>query len=398
MARQYEVPPTAGLPPSISDLFTSGGNLADMASQIMGLPSPQVECSGTASLVVALSTLKNASNRSEVIIPAYTCPLVPIAVASCGLQIRLCDLAPDDFDLDTAQLASLVNDNTLAILPTHLGGRVADIPSVRKLAAPFGTTVIEDAAQALGADVGKLGEITFYSLAVGKGLSTFEGGLMTASDSELRRRLQKTGQNLIPSRWSFELRRCLELIGYTFFYNPGGLHYVYGRPRRQALASGNPEEAIGDIFDFDIPMHKVSRWRQSVGANAIKRLPAFIEETRQQALRRCHCLESVSGIKVITDKTSAKGVWPFIMVLMPDKRIRDEALKSLWSSPLGVSRLFMHALPDYAYLEDIVPAVAVPHARDFASRMLTISNSLWLDDDRFENICQALEKAVAKFG
>ncbi len=394
MARHYEVPPTAGLPPSIRDLFTSGGDLADMAFRKTGLPSPQVECSGTACLVVALSTLKKSSTRSEVIIPAYTCPLVPIAIAHCGLQVKLCDLAPDNFDLDINQLASLVTENTLAILPTHLGGRVADISSVKKLADPFGITVIEDAAQALGADVGKHGDITFYSLAVGKGLSTFEGGLMTANEGKLRQLLLKTSQDIIPSDLPFELRRCLELAGYTFFYNPAGLHYVYGQPRRKALLEKHPEEAIGDVFDFNIPLHRVSQWRQKVGANAMKRLPKFIEQTRMQALKRCERLDTISGIKVIRDKYDVSGVWPFLMVLMPDRMTRDEALQSLWPSPLGITRLFMHALPDYAYLGKIVRDTFIPNARDFANRMLTISNSLWLDDDRFEKICLSLERAV----
>lgn len=396
MARQYEVPPTAGLPPSISDLFTSGGDLADMASRVMGLTSPQVECSGTASLVIALNTLKKSSTRSEVIIPAYTCPLVPIAIAHCGLQVKLCDLAPDDFDLDINQLASLVTENTLAVLPTHLGGRIADIGEMKKQAAPFGVTVIEDAAQALGADVGKHGDITFYSLAVGKGLSTFEGGLMTANNAELRQRLLETSQNIIPSDMSFELRRCIELIGYTFFYNPKGLHYVYGQTRRKALQAKQPEEAIGDVFDFDIPLHRVSRWRQKVGATAMKRLPEFIEQTGRQALKRCDRLDAISGIRVIRDKSDARGVWPFLMVLMPDRTSRDAALKRLWPSPLGVTRLFMHALPDYNYLGKIVPATLAPNARDFANRMLTISNSLWLDEERFEKICQTLELAVSR--
>lgn len=396
MARHYEVPPTAGLPPSIRDLFTRGGDLADTASRIMGLPTPQVECSGTACLVVALSTLKKSSTRSEVIIPAYTCPLVPIAVAYCGLQVRLCDLASDSFDLDPGQLASLVNENTLAILPTHLGGRVADIASVRKLADLFGITVIEDAAQALGAEVGRHGDITFYSLAIGKGLSIFEGGLMTTKNGKLRQQLLETSQHIIPSDSLFELRRCLELTGYTFFYNPAALHYVYGEPRRKALQASHPEEAIGDVFDFNIPLHRVSQWRQKAGANAMNRLPRFIEQTRLQALKRCDRLDAIAGIKIIRDKNDAHGVWPFLMVLMPDRTSRDEALQSLWPSPLGVTRLFMHALPDYAYLGKIVQDTFIPNARDFAHRMLTISNSPWLDDDRFEKICLSLEMAVRR--
>jgi perosamine synthetase len=66
----------------------------------------------------------------------------------------------------------------------------------------------------------------------------------------------------------------------------------------------------------------------------------------------------------------------------------------LWQAGLGVSRLFIHALPDYAYLAGMVPAQDVPHARDFAARSLSISNSPWLDDETFEYICSKLEIAL----
>jgi dTDP-4-amino-4,6-dideoxygalactose transaminase len=56
--------------------------------------------------------------------------------------------------------------------------------------------------------------------------------------------------------------------------------------------------------------------------------------------------------------------------------------------------LFVHALPDYAYLAAIVPAQDVPHARDFAARSLTISNSPWMTDDDFELICTVLTTAL----
>jgi hypothetical protein len=62
---------------------------------------------------------------------------------------------------------------------------------------------------------------------------------------------------------------------------------------------------------------------------------------------------------------------------------------------MGVSRLFIHALPDYAYLADVVPAQDVPNARDFAARSMTISNSPWLDDGTFEAICRSLEAVLA---
>jgi dTDP-4-amino-4,6-dideoxygalactose transaminase len=80
--------------------------------------------------------------------------------------------------------------------------------------------------------------------------------------------------------------------------------------------------------------------------------------------------------------------------LLPDQKRRDAALDQLWSSGYGVSRLFIHALPDYAYLAGIVPAQDVPQARDFAARSLTIGNSPWMTDADFEAVCGALEAVL----
>ena len=84
--------------------------------------------------------------------------------------------------------------------------------------------------------------------------------------------------------------------------------------------------------------------------------------------------------------------WPFLLLLMPDARRADAALARLWTAGLGVSRLFAHALPGYAYLADRVPRTPMPQAADFAARALTISNSAWLDDAAFERIIAVLAR------
>src|SRR5581483_10959144 len=118
-------------------------------------------------------------------------------------------------------------EDTLAIIPTHLGGRVADVASAKNIALRFGASVIEDAAQAFGATwqgqpVGAMGDAGFYSLAVGKGLTLYEGGVLIARDEGLRRRLHETGEQIAPYRLTRELRRLLELAGYAALYRPSG--------------------------------------------------------------------------------------------------------------------------------------------------------------------------------
>ncbi len=395
-----ELPPTAGLPLRLSDWLPGASGFDRALATWLGVESVQLECSGTSAMVIALQAMHQLRpDRDEVIVPAWTCPLVALAIHRAGLTIRLCDLAPDHFDMDAQQIASLAGAQTLAIVPTHLGGRLADVDAALHVARACGAYVLEDAAQALGArqfgqSVGLRGDAGFFSLAVGKGLTTFEGGILVTRDATLRRAFAENSRKLARPSARWTLQRALELFGYTLAYRPSLLSWFYGRPLRKALAAGDPVAAVGDDFDIDIPMHPLGRWRQSVGAHALARLAPFMETTRQQAWRRLASLRPLPGLTVFSDARGNEGVWPFLMLLMPSQEKRDAALRDLWTAGLGVSRLFIHALPDYGYLRDIVPSAALPQARDFAARSLTITNSPWLTDEEFDHILATLQRVL----
>jgi len=394
-----EAPPTAGLPLVWRDFMPGGAALEQNLAAFLDMPEVQVECSGTAALVVALATLKRTSQRRSVVIPAYTCPLVALAVAHCGLKPVLCDTRKNHFDLCPESLAAACGEDTLAVIPTHLGGRVADVATAAEIAKAVGAYVVEDAAQSLGAmwqgsPVGSLGDIGFYSLGVGKGLTIYGGGVLVARDASLRRQLRTTSAEIAPYRIVWEVRRLLELAGYIALYRPAGLGLAYGQPLRRKLGQGRLIEAVGDDCSADIPLHRVGAWRKAIGARALKRLPAFLEETAAQAARRKPRLAAIPGVSLMDDVAGNSGTWPFFLLLMPTQQARDNALSRLWHAGLGVGRLFIHALPDYPYLARMVHNTDVPNARDFAARALTITNSLWLREDDFMRICSVLEQPL----
>lgn len=401
LLRPQELPPTAGLPLQWRDLLPGASSLAgDLAAQLR-TPPLQLECSGTASLLIALNVLRRLQpGRRRVVVPAYTCPLVAIAVWRAGLELQLCDVRAGHYDLDPAALREVCDERTLAIMPTHLAGRVADVDDALNVARNVGAYVIEDAAQALGArqngvSVGSKGDIGFFSLAAGKGLSIYEGGLLLAHDPSLRAKLADMAEHMVPRGSVWEVRRSMELLGYAALYRPQGLRFAYGNPLRRALHRDDQIAAVGDHFAMNIPLHRVGRWRQAVGAHAATRLPGFLERLTAQAWRRLPKLEEIDGIQVMRDPPGGQGSWPFFLLLLPDQARRDAALTELWTAGEGVSRLFIHALPDYPYLSDIVPPQDVPHARDLAARSLSISNSLWMTDGDFESICRVLEDVLA---
>jgi perosamine synthetase len=398
-----EIPPTAGLQLDAGDLRPlRGADLAGALAALTDRPDALLTCSGTAALVVALQTLAEHSSRREVVVPGYTCPLVVLAIAHCGLRARLCDTRPGHFEMDPATLEALTGPQTLAVVPAHLGGRLADTETVARIAHAAGACVIEDAAQALGARhadataAAGAGDIGLYSLAAGKGLSIYEGGLLMAAEPALHEALRLTARKVLARHPLWELRRSLELLGYWALYNPSGLRLAYGMPLRRALRHGDPVGAVGDRFGSNIPLHRVGPWRRAVGTRAAARLPAFLDQTREQARTRMARLKQLPGIEVLDDRDGEQGTWPYLLLMMPDECSRDLALERLWTRGIGVSRLFVHALPDYPELAGMIVPDAVPNARDFAARSLTVSNSPWLDDTRFDTIMEALGMALAE--
>lgn len=405
MTRRWEIPPTAGLPLRWRDLLNLSGDLAPALARQFSLPLPALTCSGTAALIIALRVLQQRMpGRTRLIVPAYTCPLVALAAHYCPpLRVVPCDLQPDSIDLDEQQLAQLCDESTLAVVVTHLAGRVADVDAAKRIAGAVGATIIEDAAQAMGAlddgrSVGLKGDVGFFSMALGKGLTTAEGGVLFSRDPVLHQALHRHCRQDLPFSLRWELQRSAELWGYALLYQPRGLHYVYGNALRKALANGDEVAAVGDDFSvYDIPLHRLGGYRQKVGAAALARLPDHLQQGRARALRRAARLNALPGITVIMDRPGQQGTWPFLMVVMPSADARDAAMARLWTSGLGVTRLFIHTLPGYAgVLPLLQPGGDITRAQAFAARTLSISNSHWLSDALFEQIVDQLKVIVAR--
>lgn len=398
-----ELPPTSGLPLRWSDFFVAAKpTLEEQLSRIIEAPVEQVECSGTASLVIALNALRRVSTRRKVVIPGYTCPLVPIAIHQAGLQPILCDTARDSFALSITALASCLDEDVLAVIPTHIGGIPTDLEPVLKLARQAGAYVIEDAAQALGArmngrPVGTLGDIGFFSLTVGKGLSIFQGGFSTSSNPEICSGLRSVSAELAHRMWWRESMQVLQMLGCTAVYNPIGLYFVYGMPLRRMLQRGDISRATGDVFTSYEQVFSVSEFRKNAGARAAERFDSFLSDNRRRARQRIAWLREIAGINVLEERDGASGSFPFLTVTFDDEAACRTALSVLWPAGLGVTQLFAHALRDYEYLRNIIPEGApTPNASRLAARTLTITNSQWLSDAEFHTIRVSIAQAVKR--
>jgi len=147
--------------------------------------------SGTAALVVALQA-HGVGPGDEVITTPFSFIATATSIIACGATPVFVDIDPFDLNLDPEKVEDAITERTKAILPVHLYGHPARISELAELAEDFSLALIEDAAQAHGAEhagrrVGTFGTgcFSFYPT---KNMTTGEGGMITTNDDEIARR------------------------------------------------------------------------------------------------------------------------------------------------------------------------------------------------------------------
>lgn len=151
--------------------------------------------SGSDALLVALMAL-DLQAGDEVITTPYTFFATAGAIVRLGGRPVFVDIDPETYNLDPAAIESAVTPRTRAILPVHLYGQMADMQPVMEIAERHGLPVIEDAAQAIGAEyrgqrAGSIGHCGCFSFFPSKNLGGIgDGGMVTTNDPALAEKLR----------------------------------------------------------------------------------------------------------------------------------------------------------------------------------------------------------------
>jgi dTDP-4-amino-4,6-dideoxygalactose transaminase len=151
--------------------------------------------SGSDALLLALMAL-GIGPGDEVILPSFTFFATASAVARLGARPVFADIDPRSFNLAPSEVERLVRPATKAILPVHLFGQCADMDAIGQIAQAAGIPVVEDCAQAIGAEfagrrAGSMGRIGCFSFYPTKNLGgAGDGGVMTTNDDALAHKLR----------------------------------------------------------------------------------------------------------------------------------------------------------------------------------------------------------------
>ncbi|MDO8752772.1 MAG: DegT/DnrJ/EryC1/StrS family aminotransferase [Anaerolineales bacterium] len=151
--------------------------------------------SGTDALVLALRAL-NIGAGDEVIIPAYTFFATAGTVMSVGAKPVFVDVDPHSYQIDVSKIKSAITSKTKAIIPVHLYGHPAEMNPILEIAREHGLKVIEDNAQAFGAEylgkkTGSFGDIGCLSFFPTKNLGAFgDAGMVVTNNAALAERMR----------------------------------------------------------------------------------------------------------------------------------------------------------------------------------------------------------------
>ena len=174
-----------------SGRYILGENVSSLEREIAhccGVKYAVGVASGTDALHLALRAC-GIKAGDEVITSPFTFVATAEAIAYCGATTVFVDIEPKTFNIDPAKIEARITKMTKAILPVHLYGQSCEMDKILQIAEKHGLSVIEDCAQAIGAEyndrrVGSFGHAGCFSFFPTKNLGCFGDGGMVATDNE----------------------------------------------------------------------------------------------------------------------------------------------------------------------------------------------------------------------
>lgn len=293
---------------------------------------------GTAALHLALTAL-GVGKGDEVIIPSFTMIATAFAVCYTGAMPVFVDADPKTWNIDVKKIEEKITSRTKAVIPVHIFGNPCNMDAILDLARKHGLLVIEDAAQAHGAEyegrkAGSFSQIAAFSFFANKNITTGEGGMCVTDDEEYSIACNYYKNLCFPARGS---RNYLhEDIGFN--YRMSNIHAAIGlaqmeragyyrerRIRNFRFYKKYLGECEGILFQEDEPDSLNVHWMNAVvvdskvygrsrnelirilGEHGVETRLLFQGMARQESLKKYGC--SCSDAYPVTDWLSDHGFY-----------------------------------------------------------------------------------------
>jgi dTDP-4-amino-4,6-dideoxygalactose transaminase len=341
--------------------------------------------SGTAALRLTLEALKSVSGRRSVVLPAYTCFSVPGAVLAAGLRPTICDIDPGTFDFDRDRLDQSLNDDTLCVIAHHLFGVPSDVDSIRTVCQARGVLVVEDAAQAMGAEhngrkLGTLGDVGIFSLGRGKNITCGSGGVIVTSSQEIASAIGHLYADITAPSIGEQLKDLCELIVMAVFIRP----WLYWIP------AAMPFLGLGrTIFPTKVPMRRLSGMK----AGLLRRWRIALARSNRQRADAARYFSNRVRSRVEYEPSHPYLRFP---VFASSAVQRDAICAESRRRGLGLSVAYPTPIDQIHEVRQVCNQATFPSANTVADRLLTIPTHHWLsehDKEAIAALCRDLPAA-----
>lgn len=323
---------------------------------------------GTSALQLTIATL-GLQPGDEVIIPTFTIISCALAVINAGAIPVLVDCDPDTWCLAVDQVEEKITSRTRAIMVVHIYGHPVDMNPILRIAERHQLAVIEDAAEAHGAEYldrhsnvegrwrrcGSFGTLSTFSFYGNKIITTGEGGMVLTDDPVLADQL-----------------RCLRNLGF--------------QPSRRFC-----HDQIG--FNF-----RLTNLQAAMGVAQIQRIEEILARKRWQASIYNECLRNVMGLQRPIEQAWARSVYWMYGVVVDDQAgiDADELARRLRNQGVETRPFFlgMHEQPVFRR-QGLFLNESHPVAERIARQGLYLPSGLGLTEPQLIRVCQAVKESLA---
>lgn len=312
---------------------------------------------GTTALHLALAAL-NIRRGDEVIVPDLTFIATANVVKHCGAKPVLVDVNSNYWCIDPKKIEEKITPKTRAIIPVHLYGHPCDMEYIIDIANKNDLFVVEDAAEAHGAEykgnkVGSFGDVSCFSFYGNKIITTGEGGICLTNNEELAEKmriLRDHGQSLKKKYWH-------EMIGFNY---------------------------------------RMTNIQAAIGLAQLKKIDEFIEKKRQIAKLYSDHFKELAERGMITlhpEMRWAKSVYWMYSILIEDRFgiTRDNLIEKLEAEGIETRPFFypIHKMPPYRKRKNNNNYRV---SEELSRKGLNLPSSVLLTEEEIKTVTEAIKR------
>jgi len=312
--------------------------------------------SGTTSLHLALASI-GLREGDEVIVPAFTMISSIYPIIYCGAKPVLVDSEMETWCMDVSQIEEKISDKTKAILPVHIYGHPCDLDPILRIAEEHDLYVIEDAAEAHGAEykgnkTGGIGDVGCFSFYANKIITCGEGGMMVTNDEEIAKRA------LSLKDLSFEDTKKRVYLHSELGYN-----------------------------------YRLTNLQAAVGLAQFERIDKLVKMRRKNASYYKELLKDVEGVRLPSEKEWARNVyWMFSILIEPAFELSREKLMFELAKDGIETRPFFVPMNQQPVFRDmhLFEGEVYPVAETLSKRGLCLPSSSGLEYGEIKQVCDSI--------